>query len=423
MEDVKIKLSNIIAPAFHEIHKDIKQMNHTFYWLAGGRGSCKSSFVGIEIPLNIMNDAKNGIHSNAVVLRKLENTLSGSVYAQICWGIDMLGVGHLWKTNVSPLSITYIPTGQKIIFLGADNPTKIKSTKFKKGYAKYIWYEELSEFKGMEWIRNINQSLMRGGKRFIVFLTYNPPKSSNNWVNKESIIERDEKILHTSNYTTVPPEWLGAAFINEAEYLKSVSLDLYEHEYIGIVNGTGGEIFNRVIVRNITDDEIKRFDNVKRGLDWGYATDPLHYTENYYDKTRRTLYIYREIHEYKMGNRKFVETLLTTGHYNIGQIVTCDSAEPKSIDEIKLYGIRAIGAKKGQGSVEYGIKWLQELENIVIDSRRCPNTAIEFTSYCLESDGHGGFKNEYPDKNNHSIDATRYSREDEVNERKIKLMK
>jgi len=206
---MKIKLSNVIATSFKEVHREIKDDMYTHYWLGGGRGSTKSSFVAIELILGVMSDKT----ANCVALRKVKDTLKDSVYEQLAWAIDILGVGAFWKFSISPLGLTYIPTGQMIKFRGADNPKKIKSIKFSKGYCKYIWYEEVDEFNGMEEIRMINQSLMRGGEKFIVFHSYNPPKSANNWVNTEVQLTRSDRLFHHSNYLTVPRRWLGEQFI------------------------------------------------------------------------------------------------------------------------------------------------------------------------------------------------------------------
>jgi phage terminase large subunit len=414
------KLSEVIGKSFYEIHKDIKENKNTHYWLNGGRGSLKSSFASIEVINGMMRDSQNGEFTNAVVLRKVEKYLRDSVFQQLLWAIDILGVDKYWESHLSPLSIKYKPTGQTILFRGADEPKKIKSTKFKKGYCKYIWYEELDEFNGMQEIRLINQSLMRGGKNFKVLYTYNPPKTVNSWVNIESKIEVSGRIVHKSDYTTVNREWLGETFINEAEQLKLTNPTAYEHEYKGEVTGTGGEIFTNATHLKITDSEILRFDNIKRGLDWGYATDPATIIESYFDSRKKVLYIYREFFKHGCLNKHLAEYLMANNPF---LITTCDSAEPKSIEELKSYGIKVVGAKKGQGSIEFGIKWLQQLELIVIDKNRCPNTYREITTYQLEPDGNGGFKNNYPDKNNHCIDAIRYSREDEINSRIIKYLK
>ena len=402
------KLKELISPSFYTVHNDIKHNKHTHYWLNGGRGSTKSSFISIEIILGIMKDP----NANCVALRKVGMNLKDSVYEQLEWAIKVLGVEQYWTSKLSPLELVYTKTGQRIIFRGADKPKKIKSTKFKNGYCKYIWYEEVDEFNGMEEIRTINQSLMRGGESFCVFYSYNPPQSQRNWVNSEVLVNQDTRLVHHSTYLTVPKKWLGEQFFIEAEHLKKTKPESYRHEYLGEVTGSGGEVFTNLVIRPIVDEEINRFDHIARGLDWGYATDPFHYTVNHYDKTRKRLYIFYEIQAVNLSNRKAAELIKAENTNN--NLIVCDSAEPKSIAEFNDYGIRVIGAKKGPDSVEYGIKWLQDLEEIIIDPVRCPNTAHEFSSYELEKDASGNFKAKFPDKSNHSIDAVRYSRESDM---------
>lgn len=402
-------LSSIIAPSFFEIHKYIKEYKYTHYWFAGGRASTKSSFISIEIILNIMKDE----YANVVVLRKVSNTLGDSVFNQLIWAIDKLGVNDYFEIHKSPMEIIYKPFGNKIIFRGSDDPQKLKSTKFRKGYCKLIWYEEVSEFFGMEEIRNINQTLMRGGEKFLVFYSYNPPKSINNWVNAEALVERPDKLFHKSTYLTVPKEWLGEQFIIEAEHLKSVNELAYKNEYLGEATGTGGAVFENLTIRHIEDEEIQRFDHILDGIDFGYAVDPSCYLQVHFDKTRKKLYIFNEIYEYGLSNEKLWEKIINK-KISRSQI-TADSAEPKSIDRLNSLGkIFVKGAKKGPDSVEYGIRWLQDLEEIIIDNTRCPNTAREFSMYEYERDKYGNFKSKYPDINNHSIDACRYSVEDET---------
>jgi phage terminase large subunit len=411
---LQVKLSERIAASFREIHNDIKQYRFTHYWLKGGRGSTKSSFTSIEIILGMMKDPL----ANAMVVRKVKETLKDSVFEQLVWAIEVLAVSDSWHVKHSPMEITYLPTGQKILFRGADKPKKIKSAKVSKGYFKFIWYEEVDEFSGMEEIRMINQSLMRGGKHFIVFYTYNPPKSVRNWVNQEVRIHRSDRKVHHSSYLSVPREWLGEQFLIEAEHLKKINPTAYEHEYGGKVTGTGGEVFSNLKLRRISDEEIAGYYNIRRGIDFGYAIHPFHYGVMHYDRTRNRLYIFFEIHKVQLSNRKAAVLIQEENLFN--KQVTADSAEPKSIAELKGYGLRIKAAKKGPDSVEYGIKFLQDMELIVIDPERCPNTAREFSNYELEKDAHGNFKAEFPDKGNHSIDMTRYALEDEMS-RKIKL--
>jgi len=415
-----VRLTDIIAPAFYPVHADIKADGHTHYWLPGGRGSAKSSFVSIEIPLGIMRDAAAGNITHAVVFRRYGVTLRESVYAQMLWGINALGVAHLWKPGLSPLMLTYLPTGQRILFRGVDDELKAKSLKFEKGYCKYIWYEEVNEFEGEAKIRSINQSVMRGGPTFFAFYTFNPPKSVRNWCNQHVAVERPGTMIVRSTYLTVPPEWLGEQFIIEAEHLKEVFPLAYEHEYLGKVTGTGGEVFENVKLRLITEEERKRFDNIRRGIDWGYATDPFAYNEGHYDSTRRRLYLYREIHQVRLSNRAAAEKVLPWA--GNGRI-TCDSAEPKSIAEVKDYGLHVVGAKKGPDSVAYGIKWLQDLEEIIIDFQTCPETAREFSGYELDRDKEGNFKAGFPDHDNHHIDAVRYACEDDMKRPGVRVLR
>lgn len=418
---MKVKLSEVIAPSFHDLHVDIKNNRNTEYMLKGGRGSTKSSFASIEIILGMMRDAERGEHTNAVGLRKVKDTLADSVYEQLEWAIDILGVTDEWKCTKSPLQITYLPTGQKILFRGADKPKKIKSTKVKKGYIKYIWYEELDEFYGSEEIRTINQSLMRGGNKFVVFYTYNPPKSSRSWVNQEAKTLKPGRKVHHSDYRNVPRSWLGEVFIVEAEHLRKTNEIAYRHEYLGEEVGTGLEVFTNVTLRKITDEEIKTFDRIKQGLDFGYAVDPVAFIKLHYDKTRRKLYLFYEFSGIQVSNRKLYKSIKN----HLGNVVTvADSAEPKSIAELKSYDMKIKGAKKGPDSVDYGIKFLSEhIEEIIIDPERCPRAAKEFINYSLETDRNGEVISEYPDKDNHTIDAVRYALEDDMKGPSIQVFK
>ena len=410
--DINYDIRNHISKSFYDIDKKINSEKYTHHVFKGGRGSTKSSYIAIKILDNMIYDFKNGNITNCVSLRKTANTLKDSVYSQLLWAIDVLGLQFMFKVKLSPLEIIIKSTGQRIVFRGSDDPTKIKSIKFQKGYCKYIWYEELDQFDGMEEIRNINQSLMRGGSKYCVLYSYNPPKSINNWINAEMLIDRLDRLIHHSTYLEVSRNWLGEQFFIEADHLKKTKELKYRHEYLGEAVGTGGQVFDNIVLRKITDDEINRFDNIARGIDWGYANDPFAYTVNYYDSTRRKLYIFFEIYKVGLSNRKAIEMIKKENTLN--KYITCDSEEPKSIDEFRDNNLNAKGAKKGKGSVEYGIKWLQDLEEIIIDKYRCPNSAIEFTTYELEKDKYGNFKSKYPDKDNHIIDAVRYSMEDEM---------
>lgn len=403
---IQIKLSEKMAPSFFSVHQDVKQHGHTHYVLAGGRGSTKSSYVSLEIPLLLMQNPE----CHAVILRKVANTLRNSVYTQMEWALDALRISDKWKMTISPMEMVRKATGQKILFFGVDDKAKIKSIKLPFGYVGVVWYEELDQFAGMEEIRNLNQSLMRGGSIFWCFSSYNPPKSANNWVNEEMLLDEQDRLVHRSDYLSVNPDWLGQQFIYEANKLKAKNETAYRHEYLGEITGTGGAVFENVIEKRITDEEIQQFDRRRYGLDFGFAVDPLAFVSMHYDVKREILYIFDEIYQPKLTNRqaavkikkKITETAL----------IRADNAEPKSIKELNELGLRAIAAKKGPDSVEFGIQWLQGLSTIVIDKKRCPNTYKEFVTYEYETTRDGQYISAYPDKNNHAIDAVRYGCED-----------
>lgn len=215
----------------------------------------------------------------------------------------------------------------------------------------------------------------------------------------------------------MPPKWLGEAFIAEAEHLRERQPERYRHEYLGEVTGTGTEVFTNLLSREITGAEIAEFDNIRRGVDWGYSNDPFHYACLHYDKTRRRIFIFDEIHQTRLSNTRAAAQVKARGR---GEILA-DSAEPKSVDAFRDEGIRIRGAKKGPDSIDFGVKWLsEELEEIVIDPLRCPNTWREFFEYALEVDANGNIRARYPDKNNHSIDAVRYALSEDMRDLKAK---
>ena len=404
-------LSKCIGKAFYGVHKDIQAGKHTYYDLTGGRGSLKSSCVSVEIIYNMMKKVNKNKH--AVVYRKVGDTLETSVFAQIEWAIDILGVSRLWKLTKSPMRAEYLPTGQKIIFKGLDKAAKSKSIKVPFGYIGYLWFEEFDEFAGEEEIRKVQQSVIRGGNDFVVFKSMNPPKSRQNWANdyieKEKL--RKDTLVSQTTYLTSPKEWLGQQFIDDAEWLKMVNPKAYEYEYLGIPIGNGTEVFDNLEIRQITDEEISRFDRLYRGVDWGWFPDPFHYGCMHYDSARMILYIFEEFRANKMKNKDTAQVLLADYNLDRYDVVTCDSAEPKSIADYRSYGINARGADKGPDSVRYGMKWLQSLIKIVIDPVRCPETAEEFKKYEYELTKDGEPTSVYPDANNHSIDMTRYAME------------
>ena len=398
---------DIIADVFHPMVRDIRCGLHTEYVLPGGRGSTKSSGISCII----IELLKNHSDMHALVLRKVGNTIKDSVYAQIKWAISKMGLEEEFKFKTSPFEITYKPTGQKIYFRGADDPLKIKSIKPEFGYIGIVWFEELDQFAGPEEVRNIQQSAIRGGDKAYRFKSFNPPRSKNNWANEyttEAEFKDAAAKVVRSTYKDVPAEWLGEQFINDAEHLKEVNPAAYENEYMGEANGNGGNVFEFIEERTITDEEISQMDRIYQGVDWGFYPDKYAFVRLYYDHNSETIYFIDEIYENKLTNRKTADMILGKGYDDYE--VICDSAEPKSVTDYRDFGLPARGAMKGPGSVDYSMKWWQG-RKIVIDPARTPGVSKEFKKYEYDRDKDGNVISGYPDRDNHLIDASRYATE------------
>lgn len=399
-----IRLSEKIGSAFYDVAHDVFHHGHTHYDFSGGRGSLKSSTVSVLVPLLLITNP--GTH--ALVLRKVANTIRDSVYAQYIWAIGEMGMAAYWEAKVSPMELIYKPTGQKIMFRGADDPMKIKSIKVPFGYIAVTHFEEKDQFAGRAEIRTILQSTMRGGSKYWNFESYNPPISRDNWANKDSLEERTDRLCHKSTYLQAPPEWLGEQFLAEAEHLKATDERAYQHEYLGIPVGTGGNVFDKLELREITEDEFKRFDKIYQGVDFGWFPDPFAFIRLHYDRAHETIYLLDEIYQNKLSNEQSATIIKQRGYKDVRTI--CDSAEPKSVADFRAMGLPAFEAVKGPGSVEYGMKFLQR-RTIVIDRKRTPHAYEEFVGYEYERNKDGDIISGYPDANNHLIDATRYALE------------
>ena len=402
-----------VGQAFYEVTGHVLSHNYTHFDESGGRGSMKSSFVSLIVIILVMISGNHDSH--ALVLRKVANTLRDSVYAQYMWAIEKLGVAEYWEAKKTPMELIFKPTGQKIMFRGADDPMKIKSIKVPVGYIAITHFEEKDQFAGRAEIRNILQSTMRGGSKFWNFESYNPPISRDNWANKDSLQERADRYCHKSTYLQVQnKDWLGEQFLDEAEHLKATNERAYEHEYLGIPVGTGGNVFDLLEIRTITDDEIKRMDRIYQGVDFGWYPDQFAFLRTYYDSAREKIYLLDELYVNKWSNAQTAKWIKDKG-YSDYQII-CDSAEPKSVNDFRDAGLPARGAIKGPGSVEYGFKWLQS-RTLVIDPKRTPNAYAEIIGYEYERDKDGNVISGYPDENDHAISALRYAYEPKFNRR------
>lgn len=394
---------DLMSPAFYDSYIAAKTGKINELVEDGGRGSAKSSFISLALVKLLLEHTD----CHAAVFRKVGNTLRTSVYAQVCWAIAELGLAEQFRCTVSPMECTYVPTGQKIMFFGLDDPGKVKSIKVPFGYIGLAWFEELDQYDGPEEIRNVEQSVFRGGPYSMCFKSFNPPAMARNWANRYILEQKDGRMVHHSTYLTTPEEWLGPRFLADAQHLKETNETGYRHEYLGEVVGSGTAVFENLYIREISDAEIAQFDRITSGVDWGWYPDPWAWNRVHYDSARRTLYIFEELTRNRTANQDTAK--LIRERIPDDEIVIADSAEEKSCNDYRAFGLHCRGAEKGPGSVEYSMKWLAGLKAIVIDPVRCPDTAKEFSEYEYERDKKTGeVLPGYPDAANHHIDAVRY---------------
>lgn len=392
-----VNLSDVIGGAFYGVHNDISRGLHSEYWEKGGRASLKSSFISAEIILGLERDR----NANAICYRRVGATLKDSVYAQLLSAIRMMGLEDYYTAKSSPLEIVRKYTGQRILFRGADDPLKSKSIKLSRGHFGFLWFEELAEFRSMEDVRTIRQSIIRGSGTPITFYSYNPPRTSASWVNAEALVDVPGRNVHHTTYLQAPPSWIGEAFIADAEALKKSNPRAYANEYLGEVTGNGGNVFENLTVRPITDAEIKTLAYFVQGIDWGYFPDPFAWVRCAFDVRTRRLWILDEYVTNKKSNRETFDAI--KGRLSSNEELTADSAEEKSIADYRAFGapwIRA--AVKGPGSVAYSTKWLASLAEIIIDPK-CKTAVKEFTGYEYERNAQGEYIDGFVDRDNHCL--------------------
>ena len=400
--------ARVLGKAYVDINRQIKP--NIEYVFEGGRGGLKSSYVAFKIVELI----KNNPQMHACITRQVAGTLKDSVYANMKWAINELGLMEEFECKVSPLEIKYIKTGQTIYFRGLDDETKLKSIKPEFGYIGILWKEEKDQMKGDAQERSVNQSVLRGGDESYDFSSYNPPKSKSNWVNRIKLVPNPKRVIHHSSYLEAPAEWLGQKFIDDAAHLKEINPEAYEHEYLGVPNGDGGNVFEYLEIRDITDEEISHMDRIFAGVDYGWYPDAFCYLRTYYDSAREKIYLIDELYVNKWSNSKTADWIKKKGYDDYTMI--CDSAEPKSVNDFRDAGLPARGAIKGPGSIEYGFKFLQT-KTLVIDPKRTPNAYKEITEYEYDRDKEGNVISGYPDGNDHAISALRYAYEPLFNRR------
>ncbi len=270
---MRVRIRDVVAPVFWPVHRAIARGTVQELVAKGGRGSGKSSYISIELVLQLLRHPA----CHAVVLRKIGGTLRTSVYAQIQWAIGALGLAKQFRCTVSPMECTYLPTGQKILFFGTDDPGKLKSIKVPFGAIGLAWFEELDQFDGPEEVRSVEQSVFRGGSFTLAFKSFNPPASGRSWANRYALEQRPGKLVHHSTYRDLPPAWLGERFLADAAHLEQTNPTAFRQEYLGEAVGCGTAVFGNIQLQTLTTEQCQSFDRVYHGVDWGWYPDPWAY--------------------------------------------------------------------------------------------------------------------------------------------------
>lgn len=413
-------IADLLAPVYGGLVADVLGHGHTDYWMDGGRGSMKSSTVSILIVVLLVSRPM----TNATVFRRYGNTLRSTVYEQMLWAIHALGLDAWFRASRAPLEITYLPTGQKVAFVGLDDPRKSKGTVFPVGYSAIQWFEECDEIDGWEVIQSTLRTFRRGGgDAFWTFYTYNPPKTLWSWVNRQALeMERkpDACRLHTTYLDVVEGgrgPWLGEQFIQDADYERAEHPLQYRWEFLGEVTGTGGSVFDNIAEVRLTDEDIRGFDNHRNGLDWGWFPDPWRFVRCEWQPGLRRLVLFAELSANRTipeETAEMVRGALTWRDEGKGEpvyhreLVSCDSADQTSINVYRKRGINARAAEKGNMR-RRSYEWLAGLREIAIDPERCPRAWEEFRLCEYAKDRAGEWVDDVPDGNDHSIDAVRYA--------------
>lgn len=371
----------------------------------GGRGSIKSNFWGNLAYETIRQDPQ----AHVVYTRRFKVDLRSSVYNQFMKTVIRYQDLDNWDFKQSPMCAVYKPTGQMVMFAGADKPISLKSFNVPFGYVKMLIHEECDEMAGVEQMDNIEDTFLRADTPALDIKIFNPPKSKNNFMNEytEECKNKPQTRICHSYYYNVPVKWLGKRFFERAEWFRIHKPLYYKNNYLGEVTGTGGGIFDNLEIRKISDEELMTFDTVNHGLDFGY-THPQVFCQNYYDYETDTLYIFGEVYSKKCKNSTFARKIKKFMNVEI----ICDSARPDGIAEMQDWGFNAIGAKKRWGSGkgrDYCWEWLQRCNKIVIDPERCPNTESEFKKAEHEQLTDGSFSDAYPTLEEDTIMANIYA--------------
>ena len=368
----------------------------------GGRGSKKSTTTAQWIIYNMMKMPL----ANTLVVRQTFNTHLDSTWVQLKWATQQLGVAHLWTFSKSPLKATYNPTGQVILFRGLDDPMSITSITVPVGYLCWCWFEEAYQVKSEDAFDKVDMSI-RGelpeGYFKQITLTFNP-WSDKHWLKKRFFDEPndEDKLAMTTNYLC--NEWLGDDDIKLFNNMKIKFPKRYRVEGLGDWGIIDGLVFDNWKIEEFDHTKIKG--ELLIGLDFGFVNDPTALICSILDEQNKKLYIFDEHCQKGMLNDAIAQMIINKGYGK--STIIADSAEQKSIEEIKRKGIYRIKpAAKGGGSIVQGIQQLLQYDIIVHPS--CEETIKELENYAWDVDKEGTGVNKPIDAYNHCIDALRYS--------------
>lgn len=405
----------LIGPAFLGLHRSVAAGAVSDIWADGGRGSLKSSWASLEVAYGLARDPD----ANAVVMQARGVDIRDGTFSQMLWALEKLGVRDDWRAASSARRIVHRETGQLILFRGCDDASKTKGIKIGRGYVRFLWLEEVDQFRGMGELRTIRQSVARGeGPGVVRIHTFNPPLSKDSWANVEAerVAASDDptEVRVRSSYLEAPAEWLGEQFIRDAEGLREADERAYRHEYLGEPVGVGGEVFPRLETAPISDAEVAGFERLYAGQDWGWWPDPWAFVLSAWDPSTRTLWSFKELGGTRIQpdeSAEMVREALTwsdggADEYHAVPVRTDDSA-PSLIQAHRDAGVMAVRAEKGRRRME-SYEWLASVR-WVVDPVRCPNLAREARAKTYERTADGEWLSSIPDGDDHWIDAVRYS--------------
>lgn len=403
MSDTRVSLQSIVGKGY----KEFWNFKGRYRVCKGSRASKKSKTAALNAIFRIIKYPQ----ANLLVIRKTFATLKDSCYTDLRWAIRRFGVESLFECKLSPLEITYKPTGQKILFRGLDDPLKITSITVSIGYLCWLWIEEAYEIDSEADFNMLDESI-RGitpeGLFKQITLTFNP-WNEHHWLKKRFFDAEDDNILAmTTNYMC--NEWLDDADRRLFEDMKKNNPRRYQVAGLGDWGITEGLIYENFEEKFFNIDEVRNGDTkAVFGLDFGYTNDPTALFCGIADMTNKTLYVFDELYEKALSNEDISDRIRSMGYSK--EKIKADSAEPKSIDRLSTLGIRRIvGARKGKDSINNGIDFIQDFKIII--HPKCSNFIKEISNYRWDIDKNGRKLNKPVDDYNHLMDAMRYAMED-----------